>query len=102
VGYLAPRTFGWVLNETLSDEPRAVEARRRIPVLGKYLVRKPSDVESGHARRTIVISGNPLEEAAASNVTSNVEVASGLVTPVPVHRERESRFSDGTQASYGG
>ncbi|KAI2704638.1 hypothetical protein CBS147354_9632 [Penicillium roqueforti] len=102
VGYLAPRTFGWVLNETLSDEPRAVEARRRIPMLGKYLVRKPSDVESGHARRTIVISGNPLEAAAASNATSNVEAASGMATPVPVHREREIQFSDGTQASYGG
>lgn len=71
-------------------------------MLGKYLVRKPSDVESGHARRTIVISGNPLEAAAASNATSNVEAASGMATPVPVHREREIQFSDGTQASYGG
>jgi hypothetical protein len=71
-------------------------------VLGKYLVRKPSDTESGHAQRTIVISGNPLEPAAALNATSNVEAASGMVTPVPVHREREIRFSDGTQASDGG
>ena len=71
-------------------------------MLGKYLVRKPSDAESGHAQRTIVIPGNLLEPAAASNATNNVEAASRMVTPVPVHRDRDIRFSDGTQASCSG
>lgn len=102
MGYLAPQTFGRVLSETLSDEPRAVEARRRIPVLGKYLVRKPSDVESGRIQRTTVISAHPLQAAAVSNAVSHTEAESGAVTPVPIRREREIRFPDDMQVSYGG
>ncbi|KAF5857841.1 hypothetical protein ETB97_005215 [Aspergillus alliaceus] len=111
VGYLAPRTFGRVLSETLSDEPHAVEARRRIPVLGRYLVRKPSDIESRHDQRTTVISGpsnlrlphsastpgDTLQAAAASSATSQTVVESGTVTPVRVRREREVRFPDEMQ-----
>ncbi|KAI9932407.1 hypothetical protein MW887_009920 [Aspergillus wentii] len=92
VGYLVPRTFGRVLSENLSNEPHAVEARRRIPVLGKYLVRKPEDVESRRVQRTTVISGpsnlrhshleastsgDPLQAAAAFGTTSQVEVKAG-------------------------
>ncbi|RJE20754.1 Na H antiporter [Aspergillus sclerotialis] len=50
LGHIAPRAFDRLLSETLSDEPRAVETRRRIPVLGKCLARERRDLESGHVR----------------------------------------------------
>lgn len=114
LGYLAPRTFSRVLSETLNDEPRAQEARRRIPVLGKYLARQPREVGSRRAQRTTVISGpsdphhphsearrsgDPLQAATPSSAASQIDVESGMVTPVPVRREREIRFPDETQAS---
>ncbi|KAJ5652215.1 hypothetical protein N7507_009641 [Penicillium longicatenatum] len=73
MGYLAPRTFSRVLSETLSDEPRSADALRRIPVLGKYLVERPSDVESRRAQRTAVISGpsNPRYPHAEASTPSD-------------------------------
>lgn len=117
VGYLAPRTFSRVLSETLSDEPRAVEARRRIPVLGKYLVRKPRDVESTRVQHTTIISGpsnprhphaeastsgDPLQAVTALGPTSQTEVEARIITPAPVLRERDIRFLDESQASRDG
>ncbi|KAJ5807976.1 hypothetical protein N7474_009245 [Penicillium riverlandense] len=118
LGYLAPRTFGRVLSENLSDEPRAAEARRRIPVLGKYLVRNPGDIESSRVQSAAVISGpsnlrHPHSEtstpgialqatAASSSPPSQTEVESGTITPVPVRRQREIQFCDETQVSPDG
>ncbi|KAJ5085070.1 hypothetical protein N7532_009841 [Penicillium argentinense] len=111
-GYLAPRAFGRVLSETLSDEPRAVKARRRIPVLGKYLVRERRDLESRHVQRTSVISRpldlrhphsetntsvDSLQAAVVPSRESHIEVDSRSVTQVPVQREREIPFRDETQ-----
>lgn len=109
-GYLAPRTFSRVLSETLSDEPRAVEARRRIPVLGKYLVGQPSGGGSRRVQRSTVISGpldphhpqseartsgDPLQAAAASSAASQIEVELGMITPILIRREREVRLAFG-------
>lgn len=117
VGYLAPRTFSRVLSETLSDEQRAVEARRRIPVLGKYLVRNPGDVESRRVQRTTIISGptnprhphteastsgDPLQAVTALGPTSQIEVEARITTLAPVLRERDIRFLDESQASCDG
>ncbi|KAJ5111415.1 hypothetical protein N7532_001950 [Penicillium argentinense] len=111
-GYLAPRAFGRVLSETLSDEPRAVEARRRIPVLGKYLIRERRDLESRHVQHTSVISRpldlrhphsetntsvDSLQAAVVPSRASHIEVDSRSATQVPVQREREIRFPDETQ-----
>lgn len=114
MGNLAPQTFSRVLSETLSDEPRSVEAWRRIPVLGKYLVGKPSDEESRRIERTAVISGptnprhhhtetntpgDPLSVATALNPASQSEAHYGAVNSVPVRREPGVRFLDEGQVS---
>ncbi|KAI9038390.1 uncharacterized protein KD926_010807 [Aspergillus affinis] len=57
VGYLAPQTVGRVLSDTLNGESRAEEGRRKIPLLGNYLVGKPSDIESRNFQHSTVISG---------------------------------------------
>lgn len=113
MGYLAPRTLGRVL----SDEPRAVEIRRRIPVLGKYLAGKPSDIESRCIQRTAIIpdqsdprhphseastSVDPLPAAAASSAASQHEIKSETNTPAPCSRKREVQFPDEMQANRDG
>ncbi|CAG8005285.1 unnamed protein product [Penicillium salamii] len=111
MGYMAPRTFGRVL----SDEPRAVEIRRRIPVLGKFLVGKPSDIESRCIQRTAIMpdpsdphhprseagtsSVNQLAAAAPSSAASQHEIKSETITPAPCPRKREVQFPDEMQAS---
>ncbi|KAF4760585.1 hypothetical protein HAV15_005877 [Penicillium sp. str.  len=111
MGYMAPRTFGRVL----SDEPRAVEIRRRIPVLGKFLVGKPSDIESRCIQRTAIMpdpsdphhprseagtsSVNPLAAAAPSSAASEHEIKSEAITSAPCPRKREVQFPDEMQAS---
>ena len=51
LGYLAPRIHR-VLSESLSDEPQqAIEARRKIPVLGRYITPKTHDPEANLAAR---------------------------------------------------
>ncbi|KAI3093356.1 hypothetical protein CBS147333_10101 [Penicillium roqueforti] len=113
MGYLAPRTLGRVL----SDEPRAVEVWRRIPVLGKYLLGKPSDIEFRCIQRTAIIpdpsdphhphseastSVDPLPAAAASSAASQHEIKSETITPAPCPRKREVQFPDEMQASCDG
>ncbi|KAJ6103333.1 hypothetical protein N7486_005760 [Penicillium sp. IBT 16267x] len=115
LGYLAPRTLSRVLSETLTDEPLSVEAWRRIPVLGKYLVGKLRDVESQRVQRATVISGpsnprrhrteastpsDPFQTAIASLLASQSEVNYGAIKSVPVRREREIRFHDEEQVSH--
>ncbi|KAJ5986721.1 hypothetical protein N7451_011086 [Penicillium sp. IBT 35674x] len=104
MGYLAPRTFSRVLSETLSDEPRSAGSLRRIPVLGKYLVGEPSDVESRRYQRTTPISDpsnprHPHTEASTPILPSQVAVNYGAITPGPVRRDREIWFPDEVQVS---
>ncbi|KAJ5552810.1 hypothetical protein N7494_002188 [Penicillium frequentans] len=104
MGYLAPRTFSRVLSETLSDEPRSAESLRRIPVLGKYLVGEPSDVESPRYQRTTAISGpsnprHPHTEASTPFLPNQVAVNYGAMNSSPVRRDREIRFPDEGQVS---
>lgn len=107
IGYLAPRTFGRVLSESLSDEPSAVEARRRIPVVGKYLAGKPGDEESRRGGARPIISGpsNPRQAHPGASSSGDgsplpasladaIQLGSDSGTATPVRRDREIRFPD--------
>lgn len=45
-----------MLSESLGDEPHAVEARRRIPVIGRWLSRDKDDVESSSEGRPVIVT----------------------------------------------
>lgn len=115
MGYLAPQAFSRVLSETLSDEPLSVESWRRIPVLGKYIVGKSSDMESRRSQRTTVISGpfNPRHHHTEASTPGDnfqvtdalipagqTEVHYGAINSVPLRRERQIRFPDEGQISH--
>ncbi|KAH6898365.1 Sodium/hydrogen exchanger family-domain-containing protein [Thelonectria olida] len=103
LGYLGPVTLGRVLSQSLSDEPQAVAARRRIPIIGKYLVfRNKNDDESRVARNIqhpLVIS-NPRPFGPSTVAEARAAEASQSATPggtrsgTPIPREREIRFHD--------
>lgn len=84
LGYLAPQTFGRVLSDTLNGEPGAVEARRKIPLLGNYLAGKPSDIESSHFQRSTIVSG-PLDARPLSERTALLQAAA-----MPCHASQSS------------
>ncbi|KAH7123180.1 Sodium/hydrogen exchanger family-domain-containing protein [Dactylonectria macrodidyma] len=91
LGYLAPRTLSRVVSESLSDDLRAVERRRRIPLIGRCLAGLgKGEVDSraaGPPRGPIVIMGaGPLRATPANRIDG-----SGPSTP---QREREIRFPD--------
>lgn len=82
-----------MVSESLSDDLRAVERRRKIPLIGRCLARLgkgEDDVDTrvtGLPRGPIVITGaRPLRTAPAARIDR-----SGRSTP---QREREIRFPD--------
>ncbi|KAI5466305.1 Sodium/hydrogen exchanger family-domain-containing protein [Mariannaea sp. PMI_226] len=98
LGYLGPITLSRVITQSFSDEPQAVEARRRIPVIGKYLALfRENNVEAGtagNARPPIVISDpRPLGHSVITN-TQSVQLDDQEGTRTPVPRGREIRFYD--------
>ncbi|KAH7007183.1 Sodium/hydrogen exchanger family-domain-containing protein [Ilyonectria destructans] len=103
LGYLAPRRVGRVLSETLSDEPHLVEARRKIPIIGKYLVADPKPRATG----PVVILGSrplhsrPVAPISPANANAQTDATTGTDTPVvgesgttTPRRDREIRFTD--------
>ncbi|KJZ77830.1 hypothetical protein HIM_03007 [Hirsutella minnesotensis 3608] len=109
MGALAPKTIGRVLSESLSEDPRDVEARRRIPVIGRYLTGgNNADSESAGVRRPTAV-GNPRplhsvirppeqpqaamdDPSSSSRPTGPGATDSG--TDTPPRRGREIRFPD--------
>ncbi|CAM1503174.1 Fc.00g079500.m01.CDS01 [Cosmosporella sp. VM-42] len=97
LGYLAPRTLSRALSDGLSEEPHHVEARRKIPIIGKYLApSSKKDVESrvtGRNQLPMVVSNpRPLQTLVPpSGASQRDNSGSGTRTPVPV---REIRFPD--------
>ncbi|KAL6399965.1 CationH+ exchanger [Ilyonectria robusta] len=103
LGYLAPRRVGRVLSETFSDEPHLVEARRKIPIIGKYLVVEPKPRATGPV---VILGSRPLHSrrvapTGAANENAQTGVIPGTDTPVvgesgttTPRRDREIRFTD--------
>ncbi|XP_044721809.1 sodium/hydrogen exchanger family domain-containing protein [Hirsutella rhossiliensis] len=106
MGYLAPKRIGRVLSESLSDEPQAIEARRRIPVIGRYLTGKIGDMEPTQPRHIqgpiVSADPRPLYSAVEVPTRDRAGIAPGAAghaesdsgTEIPVRREREIRFPD--------
>ncbi|KAH8680185.1 Sodium/hydrogen exchanger family-domain-containing protein [Ilyonectria robusta] len=103
LGYLAPRRVGRVLSETFSDEPHLVEARRKIPIIGKYLVVEPKPRATGPV---VILDSRPLHSrpvAPTSPADANAQTDATTGTDTPVvgesgtttpRRDREIRFTD--------
>lgn len=99
LGYLGPARVGRVLSTSLSDEPHAIAARRRIPIIRKYLAAKQGDVETARTRGSVIppTPGPELQPAAGlptipSSAESQGDGESGAATPK--RRDREIRFPD--------
>ncbi|PFH60524.1 hypothetical protein XA68_10804 [Ophiocordyceps unilateralis] len=80
MGYLAPRKIGRVVSRSLSDEPRMVQARVKMPVI---------DVQSS---RAIHLASDEQRQAESS--------ADGSGTATPARQEREIQFSDEIDAGH--
>ncbi|KAF7553375.1 hypothetical protein G7Z17_g3657 [Cylindrodendrum hubeiense] len=107
LGYLAPRRMGRVLSKSLSDEPHLVEARRKIPIIGKYLVGGGNgDVQPRATGPVVILDSRPLHQPSGvlTNAASDMHEAdisagtgtqahdeSGTTTP---RRDRDIRFLD--------
>ncbi|POR30931.1 Na(+)/H(+) antiporter [Tolypocladium paradoxum] len=81
LGYLAPRLTR-VLSESMSDEPHAVEARRRIPLIGRWLSRDKDDIESSSSGRPEIVTAGraPVRSLVPSLSQSNSD-SPGVGTP---------------------
>ncbi|KAH7140528.1 Sodium/hydrogen exchanger family-domain-containing protein [Dactylonectria estremocensis] len=103
LGYLAPRTVGRVLSESLSDKPRFIEARKRIPIIGKYLV--PDEpprprgpiviVDSRPLYSQVVTSTGPADRTLLANIPAGAESQTpGELGTTTHRRDRDIRFLD--------
>ncbi|KAF5012796.1 hypothetical protein FDECE_1158 [Fusarium decemcellulare] len=90
LGYLAPRTLSRVVSESLSEDLHAVERRRRIPLIGRYIagLSKNNNTNPRPTGPIVITGSRPLR---TGTVLGHVD-ESGSSTPQ--RREREIRFPD--------
>ncbi|KAH7316909.1 Sodium/hydrogen exchanger family-domain-containing protein [Stachybotrys elegans] len=90
LGYLAPRTLSRVVSESLSDDARSVERRRRMPIIGRWLSKLGGDDAAPQTRPPrgpiVITGGRPLR---ATPANASIVPSSGN-SP----RAREIRFPD--------
>lgn len=92
-----------MLSESLSDKPRFIEARKRIPIIGKYLVPdeppRPTGpiviVDSRPLYSQVVTSTGPADRTLLANIPAGPESQTPGESGTTTHRrDRDIRFLD--------
>ncbi|RYC80588.1 hypothetical protein BFJ63_vAg16533 [Fusarium oxysporum f. sp. narcissi] len=87
LGYLAPRTLSRVVSESLSDGQHASIRRRRIPLIGRFIVgRNNKDTHPRVTGPIVVIGARSFRPEPVNHGESG--------TSTPLRRDREVRFPD--------